>query len=91
MPPRWRRAPPAQAVLIICAQLCRPLLAADGLPASTPTNAQISATLPMAKSTVASHLRKIAELLQVHDRQGVQRELIAREAIRLRLVGPCDI
>ena len=86
---------PAKTVVgdqrLVLIELCRPLLAADGLPASTPTNAEISDQLHMAKGTVASHLRKIATLLEVHDRHGVQRELVAREAIRLRLVSPRDL
>jgi DNA-binding CsgD family transcriptional regulator len=86
---------PAKTVVgdrkLVLIELCRPLLVADGLPASTPTNAEISVKLHMAKGTVASHLRKIAALLGVHDRHGVQREVIAREAIRLRLVSPRDL
>jgi pSer/pThr/pTyr-binding forkhead associated (FHA) protein len=75
----------------VLVELCRPLLESDGLPAATPTNSEIAQKLFMARGTVASHLRRISALLAIHDRHGAQRELLAREAIRLQLVSRRDL
>jgi pSer/pThr/pTyr-binding forkhead associated (FHA) protein len=73
-------------------ELCRPLLEADGRPASTAMNKVIMARLSMSEGKVKGHLSDVADALALKGlKQGAKREELAREVLRLGLVSRRDL